>query len=338
MKIVLMKNFITNIPKAELHLHIEGTFEPELMFEIATRNGIKLSQKSIKELQESYNFRNLQEFLDIYYEGANVLIHEQDFYDLTWAYLQKAHEQNIVHTEIFFDPQTHTGRGIKFSTVINGIQKALNDGKNKLGITSRLIPNFLRHLDESDAIKTFKEALEFRNLIAGFGLDSSEVGNPPAKFKKVFQMVREEGFLTVAHAGEEGPAQYIWDAIELLNVSRIDHGIRAVDDALLINKLAETKIPLTVCPLSNLKLQVVKNISELPIKTLLQKDVLVTINSDDPAYFGGYLNENFYAVAESFKLTKKEICKLAENSFTASFMDEETKENWIAKLKEYYEK
>ena len=333
-----MKDFINCLPKAELHLHIEGTFEPELMFEIASRNGIKLPQESIEELRECYNFRNLQEFLDIYYEGANVLIREQDFYDITWAYLQKAHEQNIVHTEIFFDPQTHTGRGIKFSTVINGIQKALDDGKVKLGITSRLIPNFLRHLDESDAIKSFNEALEFRDLITGFGLDSSEVGNPPAKFKRVFEMAKKEGFLTVTHAGEEGPAQYIWDAIQLLNVSRIDHGIRAVDDTLLIEKLAETKIPLTVCPLSNLKLQVVKNIKELPVKTLLQKEILVTINSDDPAYFGGYLNENFIAVAEALKLTKKEICQLAENSFAASFLDEETKENWIAKVKECYKK
>ena len=333
-----MIKFISGLPKAELHLHIEGTFEPELMFEIAKRNGIKLQQKSIEELRESYNFENLQEFLDIYYEGANMLIHEQDFYDLTWAYLQKAHEQNIVHTEIFFDPQTHTTRGIKFSTVINGIQKALNDGKLKLGITSLLIPNFLRHLDESNAIKSFKEALEFRDLIAGFGLDSSEVGNPPAKFQRVFDMVKKEGFKTVAHAGEEGPAQYIWDALQLLKVSRIDHGIRAVDDVRLLEKLAATKIPLTVCPLSNLKLQVVKNINGLPIKTLLQKDILITINSDDPAYFGGYLNENFIEVAEALKLTKKEICKLTENSFTASFLDEESKENWIAKVKEYYKK
>ena len=333
-----MIDFINCLPKAELHLHIEGTFEPELMFEIAERNGIKLKYKSVEELKKKYNFNNLQEFLDIYYEGANVLINEQDFYDLTCAYLQKAHEQNIVHTEIFFDPQTHTARGINFKTVINGIQKALDDGKVKLGITSRLIPNFLRHLDESDAIKTFTEALEFRDLIAGFGLDSSEVGNPPAKFQKVFQMIREEGFLSVAHAGEEGPAQYIWDALQLLNVSRIDHGIRAVDDALLIEKLAATKIPLTVCPLSNLKLQVVKDIKELPIKTLLQKETLVTINSDDPAYFGGYLNENFIAVARSLKLTKKEICKLAENSFAASFLDKKSKENWIAKIKECHEK
>ncbi|NOR75210.1 MAG: adenosine deaminase [Draconibacterium sp.] len=335
MSLISMKEFIEYLPKTELHLHIEGTFEPELMFKIAERNGIKLKYKSINELKKKYNFNNLQEFLDIYYAGANVLLYEQDFYDLTWAYLQKAHEQNIVHTEIFFDPQTHTERGIKFSTVIKGIQKALDDGKVKLGITSRLIPNFLRHLDESDAIKTFNEALEFRDLITGFGLDSSEVGNPPAKFQRVFKMVSEEGFVSVAHAGEEGSAQYIWDAIQLLNVARIDHGIRAADDALLIKTLAETKIPLTVCPLSNLKLQVVKNVNELPIKLLLQKEILVTINSDDPAYFGGYINENFEAVAKAFSLNKSDILKLAENSFKASFLDDKDKNRWLAKLQDY---
>ncbi len=333
-----MKNFINNLPKAELHLHIEGSFEPELMFKIAKRNGINLSQKSVAELKEKYNFNNLQEFLDIYYAGANVLIHEQDFYDLTWAYLQKAHEQNIVHTEIFFDPQTHTSRGIEFSTVINGIQKALDDGKTKLGITSKLIPNFLRHLDEDDAIKTFNEALKYRDIIAGFGLDSSEVGNPPEKFKKVFEMVKAEGFLTVAHAGEEGSAQYIWDALNLLNVSRIDHGIRAADDPVLIEELAKTKVPLTVCPLSNLKLQVVKNIGELPIKMMLQKDVVVTINSDDPAYFGGYINENYKAVAEAFNLDKLDILKLAENSFKASFLDDKDKAKLLMILRDYFNK
>ncbi len=333
-----MNTFINNLPKAELHLHIEGTFEPELMFKIAQRNGIKLSQKSVAELKESYNFNNLQEFLDIYYAGANVLIHEQDFYDLTWAYLQKAHEQNIVHTEIFFDPQTHTSRGIEFRTVINGIQNALDDGKTKMGITSKLIPNFLRHLDEEDAIRTFNEALKYRDIITGFGLDSSEVGNPPAKFQQVFEMVKAEGFLTVAHAGEEGSAQYIWDALKLLNVSRIDHGIRAADDLLLIEELEKTQVPLTVCPLSNLKLQVVKNISELPIKTMLQQNIMVTINSDDPAYFGGYINENYKAVAEAFNFNKSDILKLAENSFNASFLDNVAKTKWLVKLRDYYNK
>ena len=333
-----MKNFINKIPKAELHLHIEGTLEPELMFKIARRNGINIKQNSIEELRKNYSFKNLQEFLDIYYEGAGVLIREQDFYDLTWAYLQKAHEQNIVHTEIFFDPQTHTNRGIEFSTVINGIQKALDDGNKKWRITSRLIPNFLRHLDETEAIETFNQALEFKEQITGFGLDSSELNHPPSKFEKVFQMVRNEGFITVAHAGEEGPAEYIWEALQLLKVSRVDHGIRAIEDASLLNELATSKIPLTVCPLSNIKLQVVKNIKELPIKELLQKEILITINSDDPAYFGGYLNENFVAITEAFTLTKNEICKFAENSFIASFLDEKSKENWIAEVKEYIEK
>ncbi len=331
-----MKEFIKNIPKAELHIHIEGSFEPELMFAIAQRNGIRLKYSSVDELKKKYKFNNLQEFLDIYYEGAGVLIHEQDFYDLTWAYLLKAHEQNIVHTELFFDPQTHTERGIEFSTVINGIQKALDDGKTKLGITSRLIPNFLRHLDEEDAIKTFKEALEFRELISGFGLDSSEVGNPPGKFKKVFEMVKAEGFLTVAHAGEEGSAQYIWDAIRLLGVSRIDHGIRSVDDEELMRELTVGKVPLTVCPLSNLKLRAVKKMEDLPLKIFLQKEIIAMVNSDDPAYFGGYINKNFEAAATALNLTKLDVAKLAENSFTASFLDLETKNRWIKKVNEYY--
>ncbi len=330
-----MKDFIKALPKTELHLHIEGTFEPELMFKIAMRNGIKLPQKSIEELRESYNFKNLQGFLDIYYEGANVLIHEQDFYDLTWAYLLKAHEQNIVHTEIFFDPQAHTHRGIKFSTVINGIKKALDTGKSKLGITSKIIVCFLRHLDEANAIKTLHEIMPYKNIIIAVGLDSSEVGNPPGKFQRVFNMARKEGFLTVAHAGEEGPAQYIWDAIQLLNVSRIDHGIRAIDDKYLMDELTKTQIPLTVCPLSNLKLQVIRNMEDLPLKILLQNGVLATINSDDPAYFGGYINENFLAVTNALNLTKKDICQLAKNSFQASFMNEKTKIKWIEKVDNY---
>ncbi len=333
-----ISNFINKLPKAELHLHIEGTFEPGLMFKIAQRNGIKIKYNSVEELKKVYNFSKLQEFLDIYYAGAEVLIYEQDFYDLTWAYLLKAKEQNIVHTEIFFDPQTHTHRGIKFSTVINGIKKALDTGKEKLGITSEIIVCFLRHLDEVDAIKTFHQILPYKKWIVGVGLDSSEVGHPPAKFQKVFEMVRKEGFLTVAHAGEEGPAEYVWDVLRLLKVSRVDHGIRSVEDEKLLDELATTKIPLTVCPLSNLKLQVVKNMKELPLRTLLQKGILASINSDDPAYFGGYLNENYLAVAEALKLTKQEIAQLAENSFKASFLDEEVKTRWIKKVDSYYEK
>lgn len=333
-----MKDFINELPKAELHVHIEGTFEPELMFKIAKRNGIKIKYNSVEELKKVYNFSNLQEFLDIYYAGAGVLINEQDFYDLTWAYLLKAHEQNIVHTEIFFDPQTHTHRGIEFNTVIDGIKKALDAGKEKLGITSEIIVCFLRHLDETDAIKTLHQILPFKDIIIGVGLDSSEAGNPPAKFQKVFKMARQEGFLTVAHAGEEGPAEYIWDALRLLKVSRIDHGVRSIEDGKLLNELAATKIPLTVCPLSNLKLRVVKTMKDLPLKTLLQKGILATINSDDPAYFGGYINENFFAVSDALNLTKMEIIALTKNSFRASFLDKKTKSDWIKKVDTYYEK
>lgn len=325
--------FINTIPKAELHVHIEGTFEPELLFEIAGRNNIRIRHKSVEALKSAYNFNNLQEFLDIYYEGANVLLYEKDFYDLTFAYMQKCQKENIVHTEIFFDPQTHTQRGVSFETQIAGIQSALTDAFEKWGITSRLIPNFLRHLSEENAIETFKETLPFRELITGFGLDSSELGHPPAKFEKVFQMVREEGFRIVAHAGEEGPAQNVSDSIRLLKVSRIDHGVRSVDDKQLLNELAENKIPLTVCPLSNLKLKVVKEMKDLPLQTLLNNNIIATVNSDDPAYFGGYINENYRAVAVAFNLSEPDILKLAENSFNASFLSEEEKNKWLWKLR-----
>ncbi|MBU2524394.1 adenosine deaminase, partial [Patescibacteria group bacterium] len=248
-------NFAKNIPKAELHLHIEGSFEPELMFEIAKRNNKEIKYKSVEEIKNAYNFSNLQDFLNIYYEGASVLIQEQDFYDLTWAYLQKIHSQNVIHTEIFFDPQTHTDRGIEFGTVIKGVSRALKDAE-KLGISSKLIMCFLRHLDQEAAMKTLNEALEYKSLITAVGLDSSEVGNPPAKFQQVFEKAKEEGLLTVAHAGEEGPAQYIWEALDLLKVSRIDHGNHSLDDEKLVEELVKRKMALTVCPLSNLKLQV----------------------------------------------------------------------------------
>ncbi len=333
-----MKDFINNIPKAELHLHIEGSFEPELMFKIAQRNGIKLKYNSVEDLKKEYSFNNLQEFLDIYYEGAGVLINEQDFYDLTWAYLEKAHEQNIVHTEIFFDPQTHTERGIEFSTVINGIHKALEDGKTKLGISSKLIMCFLRHLDESEAIKTLEQALPYKDSIVAVGLDSSEVGHPPNKFERVFEKAIREGFLTVAHAGEEGPTEYIWNSMKLLKVARIDHGIRAIEDDELMKQLAVTQMPLTVCPLSNLKLKAVKRMEDLPLKVFLDKDIMATVNSDDPAFFGGYINENFQAAADALDLTKEDIAQLATNSFKASFLDSETKQMYVAAVKEYYEK
>jgi len=331
-----IENFIAGIPKSELHLHIEGTFEPELMFEIAARNNIKLKYDSVDELQAAYNFNNLQEFLDIYYSGANVLIQEQDFYDLTWAYLQRIHAQNVLHTEVFFDPQTHTSRGIPFDAVITGIRRALEDGREKLGISYRLILSFLRHLSEADAFKTFEEALPYKSWIAAVGLDSSEKGHPPTKFERVFAKAIELGFLTVAHAGEEGPAEYVWEALNLLNVSRIDHGNRSLEDQNLVAELAKRKIPLTVCPLSNLKLKVVKDMTQHPLAEMLGKNMMVTINSDDPAYFGGYINENYLAMAQALNLTAEQIVLLAKNSFAASFLSEADKTTLIEKTDLYY--
>ncbi len=331
-----IEEFIKNIPKAELHLHIEGTFEPELMFNIASRNHISIKQKSVEELKKAYDFTNLQHFLDIYYEGASVLITKLDFYDLTWAYLEKVHLQNVQHTEIFFDPQTHTSRGIKLSTVIEGINEALIDGRKKLGISSNLILCFLRHLSEAEAFQTLENALEFKDLIIGVGLDSSERGHPPSKFKRVFEQALKEGFKTVAHAGEEGPAEYVWEAIDLLKVSRIDHGNNSLHDENLVDELVTRKIPLTVCPLSNLKLKVVAQMKNHPLKTMLEKGLFVTVNSDDPAYFGGYINDNFLAVSTALNLNKEDIFLLAKNSFNASFLDEDTKREMIEKVEEFY--
>ena len=332
----MLETFIKNIPKAELHLHIEGTFEPELMFEIAKRNNIKIKYQSIEELKKAYDFDNLQDFLNIYYEGAGVLIKEQDFFDMTWAYLEKVHSQNVIHTEIFFDPQTHTDRGIKFDTVVRGISKALAEGKNKLGINSKLIMCFLRHLNEESAIKTLNEALNYKNLITAVGLDSSEIGNPPSKFQKVFEQAKKNGFLTVAHAGEEGPSEYVWEALKLLKVSRIDHGNNSLDDDKLVTELANRKIPLTVCPLSNLKLKIVSNLNKHPLRTMLKKGLLVTINSDDPAYFGGYINENYLAISKALNLSKEEIYLLAKNSFEASFLNDKEKNEMIEKVNKFY--
>lgn len=330
-----IEKFIKTIPKTELHLHIEGTLEPELMFAIAERNNITIKYKSISDLRNAYNFSNLQDFLDIYYEGAAVLITEQDFYDLTWAYLEKAHTQNVVHSEIFFDPQTHTDRGILFSTVINGIDRALKDGKERFNISSKLILCFLRHLDEESAMKTFEEALKFKDKIVAVGLDSGEKGNPPSKFKNVFERAIQEGFKTVAHAGEEGPAEYVWEALNLLKVSRIDHGNRSLDDEKLIQYLADIKMPLTICPLSNLKLCVVGDLTDHPLRKMLRQGLKVSINSDDPAYFGGYINENFFAITKALSLTKEEIIALVENSFESSFLSKEEKQIWNSKLQEY---
>ena len=331
-----IEDFIKNIPKAELHLHIEGTFEPELMFEIACRNHISIKYKSVEELKKAYDFHNLQDFLDIYYAGAGVLLKEQDFYDLTWAYLKKVHAQNVIHTEIFFDPQTHTSRGIDISVVIHGIHSALEDAKNKLGMSSKLILSFLRHLNENSALKTLAAAVNYKNLITAVGLDSSEVGHPPSKFQKVFGQAGKEGFLTVAHAGEEGPAQYVWEALNLLKVSRIDHGNHSLDDENLIQELVNRKMPLTVCPLSNYKLKVVKDLHLHPLKKMMDKGLLVTINSDDPAYFGGYIEENYLAMANALNLSKEDIYQLAKNSFDASFLSGEEKRLMIGEVDRFW--
>lgn len=323
---------IRTLPKAELHVHIEGTFEPELMFAIAQRNNIAIPYQSVEEVKEAYNFHNLQSFLDIYYAGANVLVHEQDFYDLAWAYFEKCAEDQVVHTEMFFDPQTHTDRGIAFATVINGLQRACDDAQSKLGISSRLIMCFLRHLSEEAAFVTLEQALPYKEQIIAVGLDSSEVGHPPAKFARVFAKAREYGFLVVAHAGEEGPPEYIWEALDLLKVNRIDHGVRSEEDPALMQRLIQDEMPLTVCPLSNLKLCVVQDMRQHNIRRLLQQGVKVTVNSDDPSYFGGYMNDNFIAITEALDLNADELKQLAINSFEASFLPAAQKQAWIEKI------
>lgn len=323
---------IRALPKAELHVHIEGTFEPELMFEIAQRNHIDIPYKSVEEIKKAYNFHNLQSFLDIYYAGANVLINEQDFYDLAWAYFKKCAEDRVVHTEMFFDPQTHTERGVSFEIVLNGLKRACEDAKEHLGISSHLIMCFLRHLSEEDAFKTLEQALPYKADIIAVGLDSSEVGHPPSKFSRVFEKAREEGFLVVAHAGEEGPPEYVWEALDLLKVNRIDHGVRSEEDPALMQRLIQEKMPLTVCPLSNLKLCVVNDMKEHNIRRLLNQGVHVTVNSDDPSYFGGYMNDNFVAIQAALDLSNEELKKLAINSFEASFIDKEEKQKWVEEI------
>ena len=320
-----MKDFIQALPKIELHLHIEGTLEPELLFELAQRNGVSIPFKSEAEVRDAYEFRDLQSFLDIYYQGANVLIHEQDFFDLTWAYLLRCKQDNVYHTEIFFDPQTHTERGIAFDTVVDGIHRALVQGEAELQITSRLILCFLRHLDEASAFTTLDQSLPHRDKIVAVGLDSSEKGNPPEKFQRVFERALEEGFLTVAHAGEEGPASYIRDSLSLLKVSRIDHGVRCVEDPALVEQLIADRVPLTVCPLSNIKLRVFDSMAQHNIVDLLRKGLCVTINSDDPAYFCGYMTDNFLAVAEAHSMSPQEIARFTFNAIGASFTSKHEK-------------
>lgn len=321
-----ISEFINNIPKAELHLHIEGTFEPELMFEIAARNQVKLSYNNVEALKNAYNFNNLQEFLDIYYIGSRVLQKEVDFYDLTMAYLKKAADQHVVHAEIFFDPQTHLENNIPFDVFFNGIYKATQDAEQKYQIHSQLIMCFLRHLSEESAFDTLEKALPFHDKIMGIGLDSSELGNPPIKFKSLYAKAKSMGFKLVAHAGEEGPVDYIREALEHLSIHRIDHGNQTKDDEHLLNEVAEKKIPLTMCPLSNLKLAVVKDMKDHPLKNLMDKNVFVTVNSDDPAYFGGYINENLHAVQQALNLSLEDIIVLAKNSFDASFISQEKKD------------
>ena len=330
-----MKEFIQNLPKAELHLHIEGTLEPEMMFELAQRNKIDLPYKSVSEVKEAYNFEDLESFLDIYYQGSQVLQTEQDFYDLTWAYLQKAAADNVRHTEIFFDPQSHTDRGIAFETAYQGIYQALQNGKSKLGISSGLILSFLRHLTEEEAFTTLEQALPYKDDIVAVGLDSAEQGNPPSKFKSVFEKAKAEGFLTVAHAGEEGPPEYIWEAINLLNVSRIDHGVRSMEDPKLLDYLVEKQIPLTVCPLSNVELKVFDSMAEHNLKQLLEIGICATVNSDDPSYFGGYVADNYQAAQSALDLNQQDLYKLAKNSFQASFLSPEIKLELIAELEDY---
>ena len=327
-----MKTFIENMPKAELHLHIEGTFEPELMFEIAQRNGIELPYDSVEALRQAYDFSQLQDFLDIYYQGMNVLQKEQDFYDLTWAYLQRIHAQNVLHTEIFFDPQGHTSRGVAFETALNGIYRAMQDGQQQLGISFGVIVCFLRHLDAHDAMATLDQALLHKDKIIGVGLDSSEMGHPPEKFAVVFEKARAEGFRIVAHAGEEGPPEYVYQALDLLKVERIDHGNRALEDEALTQRIAAEGMALTVCPLSNLKLCVVDDLKNHPIRKMLNASLKATMNSDDPAYFGGYMNENFLRLTEALNLSKDEVVTLARNGFEAAFVPDDQKQLMIDKL------
>jgi len=327
--------FIRGIPKAELHLHIEGSLEPEMVFALAAKNGIALPYASIEALREAYQFENLQSFLDIYYAGADVLRTEEDFYAMTFAYLERAAQDGVVHVEIFFDPQTHTARGVSFATVLAGISHALKYGQSRFGISHRLILCFLRHLSADEAMQTFEQALPFRELIDGFGLDSSEAGNPPSKFAEVFARARAEGFLLVAHAGEEGPPGYIVDALDTLQVSRIDHGVRCEEDAALVDRLARERVPLTVCPLSNIKLCVFDRLEDHNLKRLLDRGLCVTVNSDDPAYFGGYIGDNFIAVQKALNLGRNDIAQLARNSIEASFLSAQEKSLWLGRIEAF---
>jgi adenosine deaminase len=325
-------DLIGRLPKCELHIHIEGSLEPELMFALAARNGIKLPYASVEDLRRAYQFTQLQDFLDIYYQGMTVLITEQDFFDLAFAYLRRAYADNVRHVEMFFDPQGHTARGVAFETVINGLSGAIARARHELGISASLIMCFLRHLDEDDALRTLDQALAHRDKIIGVGLDSSEVGHPPVKFARAFARARDAGLLLFAHAGEEGPPDYVWQAIDMLGVNRVDHGNRSLEDATLVARLARDQLPLTVCPLSNLRLRVVHDLAHHPLRHMLEKDLLVSLNSDDPAYFGGYVNDNFRALSAALNLGAAEIVALARNSFVSSMMRQADKARALAEF------
>ncbi len=318
------KALIQALPKAELHIHIEGSLEPEMMFELARRNGVKLPYRDVEAIRAAYEFNCLQDFLDLYYQGMSVLLTSQDFHDLTWAYLLRSRDDNVVHTEIFFDPQGHTDRGVAFATVFEGIWSALQRGEQELGISSRVIMCFLRHLDEETAFATLAQAEPFIDRIEGVGLDSSELDHPPNKFLAVFKRAGDMGLKRVAHAGEEGPPDYVYQALDALQVDRIDHGNRALEDSTLVDRLVEEQMPLTVCPQSNLRLAVVDDMKDHPIRRMLQLGLKATVNSDDPAYFGGYMNDNFNALVDAVGLTRGEILSLVRNSFEASFLDQES--------------
>jgi len=330
-----MRSYILNIPKAELHIHIEGSLEPEVMFDIAKKNGVSIPFGSPAAIRKAYEFSDLQSFLDIYYQGVKVLVQEEDFYEMTLAYLRKAFAQNVRHTEIFFDPQAHTGRGISFETVIAGIHRALQEGGRVFGISSKLIMCFLRNLSVQSAMETLCRALPYKEWIVAVGLDSSERGYPPEKFAPVFSRARKEGFLAVAHAGEEGPPEYIWQALEHLKVARIDHGVRCIEDPRLTAKLATARVPLTVCPLSNVKLKVFRDMSKHNLKELLDLGLCVTVNSDDPAYFGGYIAENFTALQEHLGLDDQDIFRLVKNAFQAAFITRPEKDAFMKELGEF---
>jgi adenosine deaminase len=323
-------SLIKRLPKCELHIHIEGSLEPELMFALAKRNGVRLPYDSVDAVRRAYNFGNLQDFLDIYYRGMSVLLTEQDFYDLAFAYLRRAHADNVRHVEMFFDPQGHTSRGVDFKTVVGGLHRAIADADRRFGVQASLIMCFLRHLDETDAEHTLDSALAFRDKIVGVGLDSSEAGNPPSKFRNVFRRAREAGLFLTAHAGEEGPPSYVWEALDVLGVGRVDHGNRSLDDDALVSRLARERMALTVCPLSNLRLRVIDDIKDHPLRRMMDKGLVVTVNSDDPAYFGGYVNDNYRAVSDALSLTRDEVAAIVRNGFHASLMTKAEKDAALA--------